>query len=42
MSNLIKIDNLKYSYSDGSSFGMNIKSFALKKGERLLIHGNLA
>ena len=39
MSNLISIDNLKYSYSDGSSFGMNIKSFALKKGERLLIHG---
>ncbi len=39
MSVLIKIDNLKYSYDDDSSFAMDIKSFNLKKGERLLVYG---
>ena len=36
---LVKIKNLKYSYSDNSVFEMSIKSFFLEKGERLLIYG---
>ncbi len=36
---LVKIKNLKYSYSDNSVFEMSIKSFVLEKGERLLIYG---
>tara|TARA_B100000686_G_scaffold204229_1_gene211047 strand:- start:628 stop:1317 length:690 start_codon:yes stop_codon:yes gene_type:complete len=39
MSILININNLEYSYADNSSFGMTIKSFNFKKGERLLIYG---
>ena len=36
---LVKINNIKYSYSDNSVFEMSIKSFVLEKGERLLIYG---
>ena len=36
---LVKIKNLKYSYSDNSVFEMSIKNFVLEKGERLLIYG---